>query len=358
MTGVFTAGVGAHNPGTAHLTASANDGTTTANSVEATLTVTGPALRINDISLNEGKSGTTTFAFTVSLSQPAPPGGVRFDIATQDGTATAAANDYSPRSLTNQSIPAGAQTFSFDVTVNGDSTIEPNETFLVNISNVSGASLAKGQATGTILNDDSPVLSVNNVATEEGNSGTTTFTFTVSSNMPAPAEGITFDITTANGTATSASGDYVARGLTNQIIPAGQTSYSFDVTVNGDTLVEADENFFVNISNVSANASIGVAQGSGTIQNDDTPLLVISQLYGGGGNVGAVFKNDFIEIYNRGTSTVDLAGWSVQYSSATGTGNWSVTPLCLTASCFIRPGRYFPRPGRSRQRRHAGFAGA
>jgi hypothetical protein len=68
--------------------------------------------------------------------------------------------------------------------------------------------------------------------------------------MPAPAAGITFDIATANGSATSASGDYVARALTNQTIPAGQTSYSFDVTVNGDTLVEANENFFVNLSNV------------------------------------------------------------------------------------------------------------
>jgi len=341
LTGVFTASAGSHNPGTAHITASANDGTTTANSIEATLTVTGPALSINDLSLNEGDSGTTTFAFTVSLSQPAPAGGVRFDIATQDGTATTGSNDYVARSLTNQSIPAGAQTYAFDVTVNGDSTVESNETFLVNIRNVSGATVAKGQGAGTIQNDDSPVLSVKDVTANEGNSGTNTFTFTVSSNMPAPAAGITFDIATANGSATSASGDYIARALTNQTIPAGQTSYSFDVTVNGDTLVEANENFFVNLSNASANASIGDAQGSGTIQNDDTPLLVISQLYGGGGNAGAILRNDFIEIYNRGTSTVDLAGWSVQYSAATGTGNWSVTPLCLIGSCLIRPGRYF-----------------
>jgi hypothetical protein len=133
LTGVFTASAGTHNPGTAHIKASADDGTTAANSNEATLTVTGPALSINDISFNEGDSGTTNFTFTVSLSQPAPAGGVRFDIATQDGTATTATNDYSARGLTNQSIPAGAQTYAFDVSVNGDSTIEPTETFLVNI---------------------------------------------------------------------------------------------------------------------------------------------------------------------------------------------------------------------------------
>lgn len=340
LTGVFTASVGAHNPGTAHISASANDGSTRADSNQATLIVNGPALSINDVSLNEGNSGTTTFTFTVGLSQPAPAGGVQFDIATQDGTATIASRDYLARSLMRQSIPPGAQTYAFDVIVNGDATIEPNETFLVNVSSVSGASVAKSQGTGTILNDDSPVLSVDNVTASEGDSGTTTFTFTVGSTLAAPEGGITFDIATVDGTANSAGGDYLARSLTNQTIPAGQSSYSFDVIVSGDTLVESNEDFFVNISNVS-NASVSDAQASGTIQNDDTPFLSISQLYGGGGNAGAILKNDFIEIYNRGATTVDLAGWSVQYNFANGTGNWSVTPLCPNSSCLIQPGRYF-----------------
>jgi predicted extracellular nuclease len=54
--------------------------------------------------------------------------------------------------------------------------------------------------------------------------------------------------------------------------------------------------------------------------------IVISQVYGGGGNSGATYKNDFIELFNPSTSTVSLAGWSVQYASATGT-SWSVTTL-------------------------------
>src|SRR5215217_3892357 len=64
--------------------------------------------------------------------------------------------------------------------------------------------------------------------------------------------------------------------------------------------------------------------------------VVISQVYGGGGNSGATYKNDFIELFNRGTSTVSLAGWSVQYASATGT-TWQSTPL--TGS--IAPGQYY-----------------
>ena len=75
-------------------------------------------------------------------------------------------------------------------------------------------STVKGQ--GTILNDDSPTLSINDVSISEGNGGATTFTFTVTSSLPAPAGGITFDIVTADGTAQddnpdSEDDDYVAR---------------------------------------------------------------------------------------------------------------------------------------------------
>ena len=65
--------------------------------------------------------------------------------------------------------------------------------------------------------------------------------------------------------------------------------------------------------------------------------VVISQVYGGGGNAGAPYQNDFIELFNRGTSTVSLTGWSLQYASATGTGNFTVA-TSLTGS--LAPGQY------------------
>ena len=64
--------------------------------------------------------------------------------------------------------------------------------------------------------------------------------------------------------------------------------------------------------------------------------LVISQVYGGGGNSGATLRNDFIELYNRGNTTVALTGWSVQYSSAAG-GTWQVTAL----NGSLDPGQYY-----------------
>jgi uncharacterized protein (TIGR03437 family) len=196
--GIATATVSAHNPGTAHVTASASDGSTTADSAQARLSVTGPTLTINDVARNEGNSGENTFTFTVSLSTPAPSGGVNFNLATQDGTATTADNDYVARTLNGQTIAAGQSTYNFDVTVNGDLSIEPNETFRVNVTNVSGASIGDGQGVGTIINDDSPSLSIGDASANEGDSGAKTFTFTVTATLPAPPGGITFDIATAD----------------------------------------------------------------------------------------------------------------------------------------------------------------
>lgn len=64
--------------------------------------------------------------------------------------------------------------------------------------------------------------------------------------------------------------------------------------------------------------------------------MVVSQVYAGGGNSGATHTNDFVELFNRGSSTVDLGTWSVQYASASGT-TWQVTPL----SGSVQPGRSF-----------------
>lgn len=65
--------------------------------------------------------------------------------------------------------------------------------------------------------------------------------------------------------------------------------------------------------------------------------VVISEVYGGGGNAGSVYTNDFIELHNRGAGAVDLTGWSVQYASATGT-TWSVTNL---TGVMLAPGKHY-----------------
>jgi predicted extracellular nuclease len=65
--------------------------------------------------------------------------------------------------------------------------------------------------------------------------------------------------------------------------------------------------------------------------------IVISQVYGGGGNAGSTLTNDFIELFNRGNTTVSLNGWSVQYASATGS-SWQITNL---TNVSLAPGQYY-----------------
>jgi hypothetical protein len=72
-----------------------------------------------------------------------------------------------------------------------------------------------------------------------------------------------------------------------------------------------------------------------------SPAIVVSQVYGGGGNVGAIFRNDFIELFNYSNATVDVSNWSAQYASASGT-SWQVTNLCPSGNtCTIAPGHYY-----------------
>ncbi|HEX8618423.1 MAG TPA: IPTL-CTERM sorting domain-containing protein, partial [Thermoanaerobaculia bacterium] len=226
-----------------------------------------PTLSIADVPVAETNSGTTTATFTVQLSAPAQAGGVTFDITTAAGTATAG-SDYVEQTLTGQTIAAGAQSATFVVTINGDTTFEPDETFTVTVSNVTGATVTDGTALGTITNDDAaPSFSIADVAITEGDAGTQLMTFTVTLSAAA-ASTMTVDYATADSSATVAGADYV--GTSNTLtFTAGTTTQTIDVTVNGDTNVEGNEQFFVNLTNVTGGATISDAQALGVIRLDD-----------------------------------------------------------------------------------------
>src|SRR5687768_738669 len=74
-----------------------------------------------------------------------------------------------------------------------------------------------------------------------------------------------------------------------------------------------------------------------------SPDLVISQVYGGGSNAGATYTHDYIQLYNRGATPVSLNGKSLQYASATGTGNFGANSGQLTElpDVSLAPGRHF-----------------
>ncbi len=233
------------------------------NAVGRAPVATLPALSINDVSLTEGNTGTTLAVFTVTLSASSPQT-VTVQYATADGTASAA-SDYTATSGTLTFAP-GVTSRTVTVAVTGDTRSEANETFFVNLSVPSNATIADGQGQGTIVNDDLPALSINNVTVTEGNMGTTTAArFTVTLSAPS-GQTVTVQYDTADGTATAGT-DYTSTSGTLTFSP-GTTIQTLSVTVNGDNVKESPETFFVNLSSAS-NATIATARGRGTIANDD-----------------------------------------------------------------------------------------
>jgi hypothetical protein len=128
---------------------------------------------------------------------------------------------------------------------------EPNKTFFVNLGNLNYGVIADSQGAGTIL-DDEPRISISDVTKREGRRGTTSFRFTVTLSV-AYDQAVTVSFATADGTATVADGDYVARAGTITFDP-GETSKTITIAVNGDNKKEADEYFSVILSGNSSNS--------------------------------------------------------------------------------------------------------
>lgn len=226
-----------------------------------------PSLSVSDVTLSEGNAGEKSAVFTVSLSD-ASASPVSVTVATADGTALAG-QDYVAVGPTVLTMPAGQRSQQFSVRVTADTDTEPNEYFIVQLSNAVGAGIADGQGRAVITNDDGgPSISINDISVTEGRSGTTRLaTFTVSLSAPATSK-VTVKVTTTNGTATAGS-DYVARSFVNVAILAGRTSATFSVTIKGDAASEPNEDFFVNLSGPSTGATLADARGRAVIVNDD-----------------------------------------------------------------------------------------
>jgi hypothetical protein len=238
----------------------------------------GPELSIDDVTVVEGDTGTTEAIFTVTLSA-LPDSTITVDVVTSDGTATVGDNDFTPLTTTVTFNPGDPLTQTVTVLVTGDTIPELDETFFVNLTNVSpNARIAVGQGLGTIINDDIPSFSVNDISIVEGDTGTTTGTFEVTLSGP-PTETVTVAVLTVAGTATEGV-DYVALPL--QILtfnPGDPLVQTVDVTVIGDFNPEPDETFFLELRNAgpAGKAEIGDFRGTATII-DDEPFFTIDDV--------------------------------------------------------------------------------
>ena len=226
--------------------------------------IIGRNLSIDDVTIIEGDIGTKIARFTVSLSIPSFLT-ISVQYATANGTAIEP-GDYTALGLTTLTFLPNEVSKVVDVTISGDGMVEGAETFFVNLTNPSNATLTDAQGLGTIQNDDVlRTLSINNASILEGSTSTVTAQFTVTLSL-ASLQTITVQYTTANGTAQS--DDYTSLALSTLTFAPGVVSQPIMVTINADSTVEATELFSVVLSN-PVNASIGTGTGIGIIRADD-----------------------------------------------------------------------------------------
>jgi hypothetical protein len=226
-----------------------------------------PSISVRDAVVVEGNAGTTQATFVVALSGPTSQS-VSFSFATSNDTAIAG-SDYIATSGAGSFAPGEVEK-PVVVLINGDTVDEVQERFFLDISNVQNATVSSSRGNGFIVDDDGPTISINDVSVTEGNSGTKAATFTLTLSGPS-VEAIAVRAITTPGTAT-ASSDYSSVNLVVTFQP-GTTSRTLDVQIIGDTDLELDETFSVNLSEAFA-TTIADGAGGGTIVDDDTLLML------------------------------------------------------------------------------------
>lgn len=218
----------------------------------------------------EGNSGDTQIA-SIDVSLSAPSGqSVSVDYTTVNGSATSG-SDYDVAAGTLRFTP-GETIGSINVTVLGDDATEGDETFDLDISDPVNATLGTHPAVVTIQDNDpippgSAILNVTGATVREGNTGTTTLTFTVTRSGETTTP-VNVDFQTTNGSALAPS-DYVANsGIVS--FAANVTTATVDVQIVGDRRLEHRERFFLSLLNPPLGVGVEHGQTRGFIRDDDT----------------------------------------------------------------------------------------
>ncbi|HRD69289.1 MAG TPA: Calx-beta domain-containing protein, partial [Legionella sp.] len=222
-----------------------------------------PSLVVNNVSVNEG-AGTATFTVTLSAAS-----GQTVTVNYNTGNNTAiAGNDYTNVNGTLTFAP-GVTTQTITVPITDDTLFEGSETFNVNLSGATNASIATSLGVGTIVdNDTAPGITINDVTVNEA-AGIATFTVSLSAVSGLP---VTVGYNTSNGTATAGT-DYSSITNGTLTFAAGVTTQTITVQINNDNTLENNETFNVHLVNPT-NATIVDGLGVGTIiDNDVAPLI-------------------------------------------------------------------------------------
>ncbi len=239
-----------------------------------------PRISLSSASVLEGNEGERAIVFTASLDKTSERE-ISVAYRTRDDDAVAG-SDYRGTSGTLV-IPPDTSSATISVTVFGDTEVEEDETFTLQLFDPVNATLETPRATGTIRNDDTPPLpraSVSDVSLGEGDEGNRIARFRIDLDKPSESE-IRIDYSTAGGSATPGN-DYEASSGT-LTLPPGSTSGSIHVVILGDTQPEGDEIFRLKLTN-PINVLLESDEAVGTILDDDTKTAAGDCLPSGYGN--------------------------------------------------------------------------
>ena len=228
----------------------------------------------------EGNDTSPSLVFTVLLSGVNEREAVEVKYGTTDGTAisTGAKSDFvAPVAASKLTFAVGSVSQTLSIAVNGDVRDELDESFTVTISDPTAAAITAGKdtATGTITDNDTATLSVDDLTITENGNGLPGRAFTVKLSLESQQE-VKVDIRSIVGGTATAGADYTAFGPSTITFAPGETEKTFDVTVNDDVLDEAQETFEALLEN-PINATISDKQAVATItDNDAAPALSIN----------------------------------------------------------------------------------
>ncbi|CAH2030771.1 Calx-beta domain-containing protein [Trichlorobacter ammonificans] len=267
--------------------------------------------------IQEGHSGTTALTFTVTRTGNAD-GTASVDWKLSSAGAVAADFATADALGSNGGLPSGTVTFAdgeyektITIQVVGDEVVEGDEAVTITLANASGGSILTATAAATILNDDSTIaIAAVDAVKNEGNSGTTPFTFTITrTGYLGEAETVTYSIT---GSGAHAADDDDFAGITGTVtLAAGQASTTLTIDVAGDLAGEPDEGFTVTLSNPSSGMTITQATATGTIQADDIVFDVTAPATQVEGNPGDTTYFDFVVTRSGNLTGSQTLTWSV-----------------------------------------------
>ncbi|PYJ03502.1 MAG: hypothetical protein DME25_12075, partial [Verrucomicrobia bacterium] len=287
VTITVTTGAAGSLTNTAIVSSATTTDANTANNSATVVTTVLPLVSIAATDSSASETGPDPGLFTVSRA-----GGTTGALTVNYNLGGTASNGVDYVALAGSvTIPDGSVSATITVTPVDDSVVEPTETIIATLAPNSAYAIdsSANSATVSLLDNDLPSLSISNATVTEGNTSTANAVFRVSLSSPSP-QTVTVDFATADGTAIAGS-DYIATNGLLSFAP-GTTNQNVLVPVQGDLLNEANETFFVNLSNPT-NAVISGGQAMVTINNDDPlPSLSINDVTvteGDSGSTNAVF---------------------------------------------------------------------